>query len=140
MKKFLLVTLTLAAFAVSCGSKVEEVKEDAKEVAAATVEGAKDIVEGAADVYADFINEVKEKYTDFKDFSVDAYAKGIDLVFTTDKEDFNKEEFEKMANEVVASLKSKFTNIDKDAPVKVVLNYQKDANENAKQLAEVEVK
>lgn len=135
MKKILLTTIILSALVLSCGkTTAEEALTEAKETVATKVEEVKTDLEN---YYSDFENEIKTKYPSFTNFSVAPYAKGIDLIFVTDNDKFSKEEFETAAKEAVASLKSKFSEISKDSEIKVLLDYQKDANENAQTLYEV---
>lgn len=67
------------------------------------------------------------------------YSKGIDILLTTDKEDFSKEDFDVISQDIVKKFKNNY-GFESDLEVGVVLYYQPDPNEDAKMLFETTIK
>lgn len=67
------------------------------------------------------------------------YSKGIDILLTTDREDFSRENFDVISQDIVKKFKSSY-GFESDLEIGVVLYYQPDPNEDVKMLFETTIK
>ena len=116
MKKYLFL-LMISGLLISCSNNYVESGRDNYSI--------EESVEKTTEEsnYTIFEMEILEKYRDFgiTDVKIAPYSKGIDIIFTTDKKDFLKEDFDKLSQESVNSFKEGYGVEEK---VGVSLDYQ----------------
>lgn len=128
MKKYIFLLL-ISGIMVGCSNIVEEKKINNYKV------------EESLSEYSSFEKESLNKYSaiGITDVEVAPYSKGIDILFTTDRKEFSKEEFENMSKERVAQFKQQYK-LSQDMKIGVSLDYRKTPQEDVVSLFTADLK